>query len=374
MKTKLHYTLFLTFNCLLFTFHSFSQQGVAINSSGVQPHISSILDVSSTTQGMRIPRVALVSTNLPNPISSPALSLLVFDTVTVNDVFPGFYYWDGSKWVRLATGIGSAGLTGVTGFTGINGNTGAIGLTGQTGINGADGATGSDGATGANGTTGVQGVTGETGIQGTTGVTGNDGSTGIQGQTGLTGATGIGVTGTTGNTGTQGVTGETGVVGATGQTGVQGDTGVTGNDGSTGVQGQTGLTGADGATGSNGPYGGISVYSSRSASPMTWPNCAQYCYNLVESGYTDWRVPTIGELEQSWNINPLIVSTWHIADPPGESDCGTFPGIGDTYIWTSSPGTFSGNSWIIVREFGWNVWEASGGVCGNGSTYCRCVR
>ncbi|NTW33563.1 MAG: hypothetical protein HGB12_13230, partial [Bacteroidetes bacterium] len=100
-----HYALcfFLTLNFSFFTFYCFSQ-GAAINTTGVASDPSAMLDVSSTNQGMRIPRVALTSTTSSAPITNPANSLLVYDSVTTGDVTPGFYYWDNNKWIRLATG------------------------------------------------------------------------------------------------------------------------------------------------------------------------------------------------------------------------------------------------------------------------------
>jgi len=87
--------------------------GAAINATGAPANSSAILDVSSTTQGLRIPRVALTTTTSALPIVNPVNSLLVYDTVTIADITPGFYYWDGTgaKWVKLATGNGSGWLT-----------------------------------------------------------------------------------------------------------------------------------------------------------------------------------------------------------------------------------------------------------------------
>jgi len=125
---------------LMYATSAFSQAGVAINTTGAVSDNSAILDVSSTTQGMRVPRVALTITSSPLPITSPANSLLVFNTATVADVTPGFYYWDAanSLWVRLSTGAGIAGPTGPTG----TGTTGATGATGSPEINGSTGPTG----------------------------------------------------------------------------------------------------------------------------------------------------------------------------------------------------------------------------------------
>lgn len=49
-----------------------------------------------------MPRVALTSTTDTATITgAEATSLLVYNTATVADVTPGFYYWDGTQWVTL---------------------------------------------------------------------------------------------------------------------------------------------------------------------------------------------------------------------------------------------------------------------------------
>jgi hypothetical protein len=74
------------------------------------PDPSAVVDISSTNKGFLPPRIALNSTNgsdVLNPvaITAPAStnSLLVFNTVTVNDVTPGYYYYYSTtnKWVKL---------------------------------------------------------------------------------------------------------------------------------------------------------------------------------------------------------------------------------------------------------------------------------
>ncbi|NTW32296.1 MAG: tail fiber domain-containing protein, partial [Bacteroidetes bacterium] len=107
--------LFFTIHYSLFTFHSFSQ-GVAINTNGAAANNSAMLDVSSTNQGVRIPRIALISTTSASPISNPVNSLLVYDTVAVNDVTSGYYYWDTTatpyQWRKLLTSGSSWQLNG----------------------------------------------------------------------------------------------------------------------------------------------------------------------------------------------------------------------------------------------------------------------
>jgi len=111
--------------------------GIVVKTSGnvgigtSTPSASSVLELSSTNQGVLLPRVALTSTTSASPISSPATSLLVYNTATANDVVPGYYYWDGSKWLSFvapkkkqitinaySTGLGGSGSRSVY----LNGN------------------------------------------------------------------------------------------------------------------------------------------------------------------------------------------------------------------------------------------------------------
>ena len=67
--------------------------GIGINTSGAAPDKSAILDISSTSLGLLIPRM---NTNQRNAISSPAESLLIFNTVT--QCFEAYY---NSGWVSF---------------------------------------------------------------------------------------------------------------------------------------------------------------------------------------------------------------------------------------------------------------------------------
>ena len=87
----------------------YAQNNVGIGTNS--PNASSVLDVTATDKGLLIPRVALVQTTNPSPVTSPATSLLVYNTATVNDVVPAFYYWDGSQWVQVGAGGGSSCVT-----------------------------------------------------------------------------------------------------------------------------------------------------------------------------------------------------------------------------------------------------------------------
>ncbi len=96
-------------------------QNIAINSTGAAPAPSAMLDITSTTTGLLVPRVALTATNSALPVTLPATSLFVYNTATAgaapNDVTPGYYYWDGVQWVRFAASGDSWRITGNAGTT-----------------------------------------------------------------------------------------------------------------------------------------------------------------------------------------------------------------------------------------------------------------
>ncbi len=99
--------LFLTF-AILFSTRLFSQN-VGINTTGTTPAASAGLDVDFTDKGVLLPRVALTAKNAAGPITSPATSLIVYNTATAgtapNNVNPGYYYWNGTSWDRLRTEV-----------------------------------------------------------------------------------------------------------------------------------------------------------------------------------------------------------------------------------------------------------------------------
>lgn len=91
---------------LLFVFFAvapmaFSQVGIGT----VSPRAA--LEVNSATNGFLTPQVALTSTTVSAPVVNPDGTALlpgtiVYNTQPINDVTPGYYYWNGSIWVRMA--------------------------------------------------------------------------------------------------------------------------------------------------------------------------------------------------------------------------------------------------------------------------------
>jgi|GEM_PF-4714548 len=89
------------------------------------------LDVVSTDSGVLVPRVALTSTSTIAPITAGTVSELVYNTATINDVTPGFYYLGSASgpWIRLSTGTETTSRWGLTGNAGTNPTSNFIGTT-----------------------------------------------------------------------------------------------------------------------------------------------------------------------------------------------------------------------------------------------------
>jgi len=120
---------FILFCLLVIISSSVFAQNVGISDVAITPDASSMLEVRSATKGMLIPRVALVQTTSAVPVTAPVLSLLVFNTATVNDVTPGFYYWSGSAWVRILSGSVPSSGWALTGNAGTNPTSNFLGTT-----------------------------------------------------------------------------------------------------------------------------------------------------------------------------------------------------------------------------------------------------
>ncbi len=60
-----------------------------------------ILELESANTGLLLPRIALTSTTLAAPLASHTAGMLVYNTATAGDVFPGTYFNNGTGWVRL---------------------------------------------------------------------------------------------------------------------------------------------------------------------------------------------------------------------------------------------------------------------------------
>ena len=163
-----------------------SAQNVGINPYGNMPNSSAALDIDFDDKGLLIPRVSLTSIYDITTIQNPATSLMVYNTnPAMTDGAIGFWYYDGTMWVRS---IGPAGPQGPQGPAGPQGPQGPAGPQGPQGPAGADGA---QGPAGEQGPQGPPGEAGATGAQGPAGQTGPAGEQGPQGPPGPVGCTSV---------------------------------------------------------------------------------------------------------------------------------------------------------------------------------------
>jgi hypothetical protein len=128
---------FLLFTALILSMHVIAQTGIGTTT----PHASAKLEVASDRQGFLPPQVTLTSTtdnttikNAAGTAITPAVGLLVFNTATAgtspNNVVPGYYYWNGSSWLRLI--VPTDNLNNITGVVSITkGGTGTTTATGS---------------------------------------------------------------------------------------------------------------------------------------------------------------------------------------------------------------------------------------------------
>ncbi|MCH9660826.1 MAG: hypothetical protein K0U54_07930 [Bacteroidetes bacterium] len=100
MKLKLQsLRIVQTFFYMLIFSTTFAQVGIGTTN----PNPNSLLDIdaSSTAGGLLLPRLVLSSLTDSSPLSAHVNGMIVYNTVTINDVTPGLYYNDGTKWIRV---------------------------------------------------------------------------------------------------------------------------------------------------------------------------------------------------------------------------------------------------------------------------------
>lgn len=97
-------------------------QNIAINENGAEPDTSAMLDISSTTKGLLVPRMTKTE---KNAIPLPGTGLLVFQTAPDS---VGFHYYDGTNWRWLAAANNKEGWL-TTGNTGTDTTINFLGTT-----------------------------------------------------------------------------------------------------------------------------------------------------------------------------------------------------------------------------------------------------
>ncbi len=110
MKHNRIYLLWMALTVL--SLHSGQIRAQVTIGSNVTPDANSLLDlknqsnVNASTKGLLLPRVQLTATDNFAPLSTHVLGMVVYNTATAGtaptNVTPGYYYNNGSKWIRLA--------------------------------------------------------------------------------------------------------------------------------------------------------------------------------------------------------------------------------------------------------------------------------
>ena len=131
------------------------------------------------------------------------------------------------------------------------------------------------------------------------------------------------------------------------------------------------------------------MWSSKSSGTMTWSEAGDYCDNLTECGYSDWKLPSINELRTlikncsatetggSCGVTDSCLSSSCRTDPCNgcdyDSSGGYYSKLGDDYnVWLWSSSVQSDDS-----DCAWLVYFNGGSVNDYAKRhyyYVRCVR
>ncbi|MCW3084296.1 MAG: hypothetical protein JWP12_1662 [Bacteroidetes bacterium] len=102
----------LSLSALLFSVNIYAQN-VGINGTGATPNASAMLDVNASNKGVLIPQVSLTSLTDATTITTPAASLLIYNTNAAITGGVGYYYNSGTSgspvWVPMLTSTSTLG-------------------------------------------------------------------------------------------------------------------------------------------------------------------------------------------------------------------------------------------------------------------------
>jgi hypothetical protein len=81
---------------------SYANAQMKLGSNPTTTNADALLEMETTNKGLLLPRVALTSTTVFAPLTAHVAGMAVYNTATAGDVTPGYYFDNGTKWVRVA--------------------------------------------------------------------------------------------------------------------------------------------------------------------------------------------------------------------------------------------------------------------------------
>lgn len=128
-NNRIHKLLSITMFIVVLSYCSnlFSQVKIGDNPTVINPN--SAVEIESKNKGLLLPRLSLFSTTTPSPLSFFVEGMFVYNLSTVNDITPGIYYSDGSKWIKVNAGSTSSASWNLSGNSGTNATEHFLGTT-----------------------------------------------------------------------------------------------------------------------------------------------------------------------------------------------------------------------------------------------------
>jgi len=99
--------IFITSGIIVFCFGTRLLSQIKIGDNPSSINRNSVLEMESRNKGLRLPRISLIETINSLPLTEFVEGMFIYNVATLNDVSPGIYYCDGSKWIKV-TASGNA--------------------------------------------------------------------------------------------------------------------------------------------------------------------------------------------------------------------------------------------------------------------------
>ena len=99
--------IFITSGFIVFCFGTTLLSQIKIGDNPSSINRNSVLEMESRNKGLRLPRISLIETINSLPLTEFVEGMFIYNVATINDVSPGIYYCDGSKWIKV-TASGNA--------------------------------------------------------------------------------------------------------------------------------------------------------------------------------------------------------------------------------------------------------------------------